>query len=83
MIEENEEDIEIVETAPPVRLNDIVHHSTLGRFAVIASSDKKVVCQSEHGKIYSLAMEHLTLAGLIEKLRPKAETLRIWKHNAS
>jgi len=82
MIEENEEDIEIVETAPPVRLNDIVQHSTLGRFAVIASSDKKVVCQSEHGKIYSLAMEHLTLASMIEKLRPKAETIRVWKHIA-
>lgn len=82
MTEENEEDIEIVETAPPVRLNDIVHHSTLGRFAVIASSDKKVVCQSEQGKIYSLAMEHLTLTSMIEKLRPKAETIRVWKHMA-
>jgi|TARA_R110000824_G_scaffold261410_2_gene450026 hypothetical protein len=56
--EEEEEDIV---TEPPVRVNDVVEHSTLGRFEVIASSPQKAICQSDQGQIYSLAMGHLYL----------------------
>ena len=85
MTEENEEEIEIIVTEPPVRVNDVVKHSTLGRFAVIGSSPQKVVCQSDQGKIYSLAMSHLTLLGFCfdkktDLANAKASGVRIWKH---
>ena len=57
----NEEDVEIIDTLPPVRVNDIVDHPTLGRFDVIGSSSQKAVCQSSRVAIYSLAMQHLYL----------------------
>jgi len=57
----NEEDVEIIDTLPPVRINDIVTHSTLGEFKVVGSSADKAICQSRQGAIYSLAMGHLYL----------------------
>jgi hypothetical protein len=57
----NEEDVEIIDTLPPVRVNDIVKHPTLGEFQVIGSSQQKAICQSSRGAIYSLAMGHLYL----------------------
>jgi len=44
-----------------LKINDIVTHSTLGDFKVIGASDKKTICQSISGKIYSLATAHLFL----------------------
>ena len=56
----NEEDVEIIDTLPPVRVNDIVKHPTLGEFQVIGSSQQKAICQSSRGAVYSLAMGTFT-----------------------
>lgn len=57
----NEDEVEDIVTLPPVRVNDIVEHPTLGEFQVVGSSPQKAICQSSRGAIYSLAMGHLYL----------------------